>query len=196
MPHGLGVLVIAFAHALHVVFVVQGGDRPSVGVLRIEKCNLNRYASFASFSNEVLQAREVLRIPPVEVKLIAPEQVTELDASRPRQDEASRLGPQGITLDELPHRFEHRARINARVVHPIGLQGVKILDIIEVFVDYAAVVLGGSNQNGRLPVKRIVVRIGRMVLDWFCPEGRGDKKDRQTQNAQQFQHDALHMPKL
>src|SRR5208337_1965288 len=82
------------------------------------------------------------------------------------------------------------------VIHPIGLQGVKVFDVIEFFVDHAAVMLGGGNQYGGLTVKEIIVRIGRMMLERLRPQRRGDKQEHQAQNSERFEHGVLHLWKL
>ena len=54
---GLGILVVALAGALHIVFVIQGRDRPSVRVLGIEETDLYHDAPLAGLGDEIFQPR-------------------------------------------------------------------------------------------------------------------------------------------
>src|SRR5690349_9275281 len=98
MLQRLGILVVTLADALHIVFVIQGRDGPRVRILGIEETDLHNDASLAGLGDEVFQPREVIRVPLVEVKLIATEQVTGLVASRPWNGETPWFGAERIAF--------------------------------------------------------------------------------------------------
>src|SRR5690349_18221653 len=96
----------------------QGRQRPGVGILRVEETDLDHDSALPGLADKILEAFEVLRIPPIQVKLIAADQIPWLIASRPRHSEAGRLGSERVAFNELSHRLEQRSRIDARVIEP------------------------------------------------------------------------------
>src|SRR3979490_2863795 len=112
MLHGLSILVVTFANALHIIFVIQGRDRPSVRVLSIEETDLHHDPSLSGLDDEIFQPREILRITLVEVKLVPAEQVARLVAPGPRHDQAPWFGTEWVTFDEFSLGFEHCARVD------------------------------------------------------------------------------------
>src|SRR5690349_6956013 len=105
MLQRLGILVVTLANGLHIIFVIQGRDGPRVRILGIEEADLHNDASLAGLGDEVFQPREILRVPPVEVKLIATE--AGMVASRPRNHETPWFGTERIALNEFSLRLEH-----------------------------------------------------------------------------------------
>src|ERR1700742_581860 len=67
---GLRVSEIHLSHTLDIVLVIQGRERPAVRVFGVEETDLDHDAALARFDNKVLETREKLGIPLVEIELV------------------------------------------------------------------------------------------------------------------------------
>src|SRR5262249_11164650 len=132
-------------------------------VKRAEEVHLHYNAALPGLSDKVSQPAEIVRVPAREVELVAAVGVTRLTASSPGGKEAFRRGGGRVPGDlEGPLRLDIRSGKRAGQGEPVGPQSVEVLEIVEVLVQYRAVVLARGDQHGRLAAEQEVVRVVRV----------------------------------
>ena len=142
------------AHTLDVVWPIQRGEVPLIGLVLI-----------AEEDHIIFQPTEIGLVPSIEIELVTTIMISWNRAPRPRRNQtigpgrerAFRVHPGGLCC--FCHKRPHK---EACQVHPVGVQGLQIREVVEVEVDHHAIVRSGGDEHDRLATKEQVMRVVRM----------------------------------
>jgi hypothetical protein len=95
----------------------------------------------------------------LEIKFIASRKISRLITPGPWQKQTLGFRSQGIAFHIHAFLLNQITRIDAGIIEIIGFQHIKIGHVIKILVDNRPVMLCGGNQDNRLVLKKIIMRI-------------------------------------
>jgi len=137
--------------------------------MRGEQRYLHNDAALARLGEKIVETLKIFRAPMVQVELISTARISRSLAACPRRHEFSAGGGEIVALnaERLSGDFDVLAPENAREVQSVAFEGIQVTAIVEIGVDYRAVVLAAGDQSNGLSTKQKVMRIFRMKPDWL-----------------------------
>src|ERR1039458_6340755 len=158
---------LEIADAIDVVARVHGAQLPHLlAIERAEEGEFHDDVPRPGLAYKILEAREVGAVPTRQVELTQPIRRAGRLRSRPRAEEAVRLGRQSVAADvEGARRFPVGAGEGAREVQPFGGERLQVAFVVEVQIDDGAIVFARRDEDRGLSSKEKVMRIPGMQPD-------------------------------